>query len=458
MTQGPVRENPAWDVVVIGTGMGGSAAGAVCALRGLKTLIVDKNPAPGGACSCYEKQGFQLDTGTHLFIRCNKGPFGALTKRLGMGLPIDFRRTRYLTHVRGMNVDARIPASRAGMVLVLPLLIWQLKIHPRFYPPVLRLFYDIARMTLREMEALDRVPIETFLLRYTDNPEVRAMMGILLGLFFVLPAWEASAGESIWNLQKMFIENALGYPKGGAITIPKTFLNGARMHGAQVRLKTGVRKIEITSGHVTAAILDSGERVTTRSVISTTSLRDMVLNLTGADFFPPDYVTRVKSIKHAWTAVQAKIAVKRRLIHAGSMVGCVPLRFKIEDRVVREAMARLEKGIQGDTIPIYAPVPTNYDPDLAPKGCHIITAAAVAPTLDVPLADNEQAWANGLMDALHRMVPGLKENTLFADTWTVSELADWLGKSNGSVITTGQTIDQVGGCRPAHRTPVDGLY
>jgi prolycopene isomerase len=121
-------------------------------------------------------------------------------------------------------------------------------------------------------------------------------------------------------------------------------------------------------------------------------------------------------------------------------------------------MARLENGIQGDTIPIYAPVPTNYDPGLAPEGCQIITAAAVAPTLDVPLADNEQVWINGLMDAMHRMVPDLKENTLFADTWTVADLAEWLGKSNGSVITTGQTIDQVGSCRPAHRTPVDGLY
>jgi len=458
MIQCPAEANPPWDVVVIGTGMGGSAAGAICALNGLKTLIVDKNPAPGGACSCYEKQGFRLDTGTHLFIRCNRGPFGDLTKRLGMGLPIEFRRTRYLTHVKGMNVDARIPAGRAGMVMALPLLIWQLKIHPRYHGPILRLFYDIARMTPRHIEALDKVSIETFLLRYTENPEVRAMMGILLGLFFVLPPWEASAGESIWNLQKMFVENCLGYPKGGAITIPKTFLAGAERHGAEVRLKCGVKKIEIQHNRVKAVILDNGERVTTRSVISTTALRDTVFRLAGAGLFPSGYVAGVENIKQAWTAVQAKIAVKKRLIHAGSMVGCVPLRFKIEDRVVREAMARVENGVQSDTIPIYAPVPTNYDPDLAPEGCHIITAAAVAPTLDVPLADNEQVWIDGLMNALHQMVPGLKENTLFADTWTVTDLAGWIGKDSGSVITTAQTVDQVGPGRPDHRTPVEGLY
>ncbi len=47
-TGSPLKE-PAWDVVVIGTGMGGSSAGAISALHGLKTLIPDKNPSFGGA-------------------------------------------------------------------------------------------------------------------------------------------------------------------------------------------------------------------------------------------------------------------------------------------------------------------------------------------------------------------------------------------------------------------------
>ena len=34
--------NNCWDVVVIGTGMGGSAAGAISALHGLKTLVLEK--------------------------------------------------------------------------------------------------------------------------------------------------------------------------------------------------------------------------------------------------------------------------------------------------------------------------------------------------------------------------------------------------------------------------------
>ena len=81
-----------FDAVVIGTGMGGSAAGAIAALNGLKTLIVEKNPRPGGSCSCHDKDGFRFDTGARMSIRGNNGPFGGLWV---LPLILSRRRTRW---------------------------------------------------------------------------------------------------------------------------------------------------------------------------------------------------------------------------------------------------------------------------------------------------------------------------------------------------------------------------
>ena len=61
-----------YDAIVIGTGMGGSACGALLAKHGFKVLILEKNPRIGGSCSYYEKDGFKIDMGTHMFIRGNK--------------------------------------------------------------------------------------------------------------------------------------------------------------------------------------------------------------------------------------------------------------------------------------------------------------------------------------------------------------------------------------------------
>ncbi len=456
----PRSKKPEWDVIVIGTGMGGSAAGAITALHGLKTLVLEKNPRPGGTCSYYEKDGFHVDTGTHLFIRGNKGPFGVCTKRIGMGTPIKFIKTKMTTQLKGMNVDVTVPQSLAGRARILPILAWQAKISPVYYPAIMRLFWDIVMMKQEEIESLDTVSVEEFMFRYTDEPTIRTMIGMLLGLFFILPPWEASAGESVWNLQKLVAEDNLSYPKGGAVSIPKTFLQGAMKHGARVQLNAGVKKIMVSGGKVKGVVLENGERITSRAVISTTSLKDTVLKFTGPQYFPEPYMKKAEEIKPSWTAVQAKIALKKKLVKAGSLVGGTPLKFKdkFTDTFAHEVIGKLERGILGDMIPIYAPVPSNYDPDLAPRGCQLITAVAVAPTLDVELQDQPSVWIDGMMDALYQLVPGLRKNIIFCDTWSVEALAGWIGKSNGSAITTSQTPNQVGVNRPSHHTPVKGLY
>lgn len=457
-----------YDVIVIGTGMGGCAAGGICALHGLKTLILEKNPRPGGACSYYEKEGFQIDTGTHLFIRGNRGPFGNLTKRLGMGKPIDFIRTKDLVCFKGFNINATIPKSMivAALKQVEIKLLYQAKISPVHYPGILKMFLDMLLMKEYEIDALNDITVDEFIRRYTDNDEIRLLLAGLLGLCFIVPPWEASAGESIWNLRKMGLQRldrlefSIGYPKGGAVAIPKTFLKGAESHGAELRLKAGVKKIDIKDNKVVGVILENGEKISATAVISTSNVNDTVEKLAGPEFFPNDYVDVVRELKPSWTAVQAKIAIDKPLIKAGSLIGGVPL--KIPDgtfgKIVAEYFEKGDIGQYPSTVPIYAPVPSNYDQNLAPKGCQLITVVGCAPILDVALDHDPQLWIDGMMEAIYQMVPGIKDHIIFCDTWSVKKLSKWIGKSNGSAITTAQTPNQVGFRRPPHETPVRGLY
>ncbi len=455
-----------YDVIVIGTGMGGSAAGAISALNGMKTLILEKNPRPGGACSYYEKQGFKVDTGTHLFVHENHGPFGDLTRRLGMGTPIEFLFTKNTAQFKGLNIDVTLPKSMLAMIYknVGPRLAWQIRINPIHYPGIFRLFYEIVTMKPHQIEAIYHISVEDFMKRYTRNPDIRILIGAVLGLYFIVPPWEASAGEAVWCLQQSFKGLSIkpvGYPRGGCVTIPSTFLKGAERHGAALRLSAGVRKINIVKGRVGGVTLNDGKEITARAVISTTNVRDTVEKLTGPQFFPAEYVQRVRKIKSSWTAVQAKIGVKKKLVDAGVLVGGVPLKLPggaLTDEDTRKFINQLDSGDFPDVLPIYAPVPSNYDPALAPEGCQLLTAVACAPTLDVPLKQGEQAWIDGMMNALYAMLPELRDNIIFCDTWTVNTLASWIGKSNGSAITTAQTPDQVAFKRPPHETPIKGLY
>jgi prolycopene isomerase len=113
----------------------------------------------------------------------------------------------------------------------------------------------------------------------------------------------------------------------------------------------------------------------------------------------------------------------------------------------------------GEGIPIYCPIPTYFDPGLAPPGCQLLTACALAPTTDIPLEDAEAKWIDAMMETLYAMIPGLREQEpIFCDTFGTKFIAHWIGKEGGAAVTTGQAVGQVGKDRPSVRSEVRGLY
>src|SRR5207249_1609729 len=63
-----------------------------------------------------------------------------------------------------------------------------------------------------------------------------------------------------------------------------------------------------------------------------------------------------------------------------------------------------------------------------------------------------------MLRTLARVVPGLEENALFVDRFSVEFIEKWIGKEFGPAVSTGQTPAQVGARRPPVWTPLRGLY
>jgi phytoene dehydrogenase-like protein len=52
-----------WDVIVVGTGIGGLTAAAMLVQKGLNVLALDRNPHPGGTAYVYTRKGFTFPMG-----------------------------------------------------------------------------------------------------------------------------------------------------------------------------------------------------------------------------------------------------------------------------------------------------------------------------------------------------------------------------------------------------------
>jgi phytoene desaturase len=54
--------------IVIGAGIGGIAAAAQLAQRGIHVIVIEKNAHPGGRCDRYSREGHHFDTGPTLLV------------------------------------------------------------------------------------------------------------------------------------------------------------------------------------------------------------------------------------------------------------------------------------------------------------------------------------------------------------------------------------------------------
>lgn len=455
--------------IVIGSGLGGSAATLLLAEAGLRTTLIEKNRRLGGSCAGYEKQGFRVDIGTHMFCRGDAGPLGEVLRRVGEGGAITFRRTRDIAELRiawGPDhaptlVRIPVPAELHRM----PAFLWRLYrtagMTPREAARAARLFAHALTADDGEIARWDHRTVEDYVQRFTDHGPTVGLFGFLLGLYFILPYWEVSAGEALWSFGRMIRDNRLSYPLGGAAAIPGTYCRLAAARGAEIRTGTGVRRVLVERGAVRGVELSDGTRLPADVVVSTSSLRTTVEHLVGPDRFPAEYVDRVRRLRGSFIAVQAKVGLRRRRVDAGAIVGGFGHDRSLLDLTpgdFKAIFSAVERGEVPEVVPFYCPVPTNFDPDLAPPGHQLLTICAVAPTTDVALRDPGPAWEEAMLRALRRVVPGIDDDVVFIDRFSVEFIERWIGKRFGPAVSTGQTPDQVGPRRPPVFTPIRGLY
>ena len=454
--------------VVVGSGIGGSAAAMLLAHAGIPTTLVEKNRRIGGSCSGYDKQGFHVDIGTHMFCRGDKGPLGDVLRRVGHAGVIDFRRTRDIAELRFARGDEVIGVAVPAELKRMPAFAWRLA-RAMQLPPVeavraARLFARILTMSDAEVESWDGRTLDQFVAQYTNHGPTLGVFGFLLGLYFILPYWQISAGEALHCFRAMAFDNALSYPRGGSIAIPSAYVELAKKFGAEVRTGTGVRRIDVAGGRVRGVELEDGTLLPATIVVSTSSLRTTVLRLVGPSHFPDGYVERVKRIRGSYIAVQAKIGLKKKLVHPGAICGGVADQdgavdlFSVSHGDIQRMFEAITAGRVPPVVPFYCPVPTNFDESLAPPGHQLLTACAVAPTSDIALGDPAHEWEEAMMRALRRVVPGLDEHAVFVDRFSVEFIEKWIGKEFGPAVSTAQTPDQVGKNRPPVHAPLTGLY
>lgn len=274
-----------YDVVVIGSGMGGQVAAAILARLGKRVLVLEQHYEPGGFTHTFRRGPWRWDVGVHAVgeVTTRSMPGRILSWLTDGGLewaslgavydrfrfPGDFRvdfpdnpeQFRANLHAacpgEGPAIDGYLRAVREVAGAMRPYYL------ARLAPPSFGALADhtIARRAQRAL-------LETSAARIgglTQDPRLAALLTAQWGYYGATPSRSSFAMQAL--VAKHFSWGGY-YPVGGSQQIARQLLGVVAKEGGWTRVATPVRRILIEGGRAVGVVLEDGEEIRAPRVIS----------------------------------------------------------------------------------------------------------------------------------------------------------------------------------------------
>ncbi|MBI3890318.1 MAG: NAD(P)/FAD-dependent oxidoreductase [Candidatus Wallbacteria bacterium] len=254
-----------YDVIIIGAGMSGLGAGIRLAHYGKKVCILDRHYLWGGLNSFYRLKGYRFDVGLHAMTNyVPRGTRNAPLTKLLRQLRIDYDEF----DLRPQSMSATwFPGKRLRYTNEFAF--FENEVAENFPHQADRfrslvkhvLAYDALDLSVPEFSARKAVA------QYLSDPLLVEML--FCPLFFYGSAVENDMdfGQFVIMFKSIYCEG-LARPPEGVRRVLKVLLDKYKSVGGELRMKTGVARLDVEGGQVRGVVLENGEVLQATKVIS----------------------------------------------------------------------------------------------------------------------------------------------------------------------------------------------
>ena len=459
VTQKPKGENE-YDVIIVGSGIGGLTCGALLSKRGYRVLVLEQHHQVGGYCSSFKRKDFVFNTGVeNVSGLWEKVPVTYLLKELGFEKDELFAKNKLRCIFKGKEIDASnleefikafsemfpeekeniyaffdeakkayeecykdlvygapLPAELIVKVFGAKKLLDYPKEHPHFY--------DWMNKTYKQR--LDE---------FFTNEDLKTLLCALLG-YSGTEAEKTPASSALTAVVSYYLHGGY-FPKGGAQRFADSLKDFIEYNGGKVLTRHRVDEILVENGEVKGVRV--GNRVfKSPIVVANANAKTTFLELVGEERLDRDFVEYIKKLKMSPSCFMVFLGVDMDLSGYPTII---------------------ENLDEGCSIAINS----NADPGLAPKGKASVTILMGANYYDFPergtkeYLEKKREFAELLIKKAEKNIPDLSKHIVVQDAATPKTFERYTSMPEGALYSFDQSIS-IGVKRPYFKTPIKGLY
>lgn len=462
-----------YDVIIIGSGMGGLVTATQLAAKGAKVLVLEKYLIPGGSAGYFEREGYRFDVGASMIFGFGtEGTTNLLTRALDAvnvsletipdpvqihyHLPNNLELKVHKNYNKFIDeLTVKFPHEKEGI--------------RRFYDECWKVFNCLNAMELLSLEEpryLMRVffqhpfaclglvkylPQNTgdIARRYISDPELLKFIDMECYCWSVVPADKTP----MINAGMVFSDRHYGginYPKGGVGTIAEKLVEGLKDFGGEIQYKARVTNILMEKGKAVGVKLADGKEYRAKRIVSNATRWDTFEKLLPKSQMPKKEEKWQQRYEKSPSFLSLHLGIKSEVLPLGTEC----------HHILLEQWETMEDE-QGT---IFVSIPTLLDSSLAPPNHHIIHTFTPSYMKEWEgLSSQEyhhkkEKAASHLIERLEKIFPGLIEGLDYQEVGTPRTHRRFLGRDEGTYgpIPSRKLPGLLG--MPFNRTVIPGLY
>jgi phytoene dehydrogenase-like protein len=284
--------------------------------------------------------------------------------------------------------------------------------------------------------------------------------GTAIGLLFHL----LSGGEH--ELQGFY-----GHVMGGMGAITQALAAAGKKLGVEIRTSCPVAQIAVHEGQAQGVVLENGEEIRARIVLSNADPKRTFLNMLPVRELPEEFLHAIRAIKMNGPCAKVNMVLAEEPRFTGTPASHTPLQRTFYTLVPSLEFAErcydiAKFGEIPEELWVDCVVSSNADDSLAPSGKHIMTCFVQYVPYHLRQGtwdENRELLGDRVVKKIAEYAPNVPNAIIARQVLTPLDLERTYGLTEGNIFHGDLRLEQLFFMRPVagwsqYRTPIEGLY